>query len=247
MTKHLKIEKAIAVVNRKAIPVRDNLIYKHDKANEAIDDFYQWLEETNTSKIWFDDFLKTYLPLVEGFTSPSDVIISRDDNELRFYCPLNTYERPDIVFDLCMKADVPEEWGMLFGTPNQILGVGIKCNIGAKEEDIVLEYKVYKAVSLEDYNNKVWWNSTPLKNFYWPEGMANIIMDFDSTGVAVLVPGAVKIPEETEVPPSIIDICERLNIHANPRNIRWIAFYLKDIVKLKETGTIPQKFGYYTA
>ena len=247
MTKHLKIEKAIAVINGKPIPVRDNLIYKHDKVNDAIDDFYQWLEETDTSKVWFDDFLEKHLPLMTGFTVPSDVIISRDDNELRFYCPLNTFERPDIVFDLCMKAFMPEEWGMLFGTPNQVLGLGIKCNIGAKEEGIVLDYKVYKAINLEDYNNKVWWNSTPLRYFPWPQGMRYFGMDFDSTGVAVLVPGGLKVPDDIEVPTPIIDICERLNIKDNPRNIRWIAFYLKDIIKLREGGGLPNKFGYYLA
>ena len=247
MTKHLKIEKAIAVINGKPTPVRDNLIYKHDKVNDAIDDFYQWLEETNTSKVWFDNFLEKHLPLITGFSAPSDVIISRDNNELRFYTFLNTFERPDVIFDLCIKAFMPDEWGMLFGTPNQILGLGIKCNIGAKEEDIVLDYKVYKIISIEDYNNQIWWNSTPLKEFQWPAGMMHIMVDFDSTGVGILVPGGVKVPNDMEVPRPVIDICERLNIQENPRNIRWIAFYLKDIIKLRESGNVPNKFGYYLA
>ncbi len=247
MTKHLKIEKAIAVINGKESPVRDNLIYSHDKVNDAIDDFYQWLEETNTSKVWFDDFLEKHLSLMTGFTVPSDVIISKDNNELRFYCPLNTFERPDVIFDLCTKAFVPEDWGMIFNTPNQVLGIGIKCNIGAKEKDIVLDYKIYKAIGVDDYNNQIWWNSTPLKEFSWPAGMRGIIMDFDNTGVTILVRGALNIPEDIEVPKPIIDICERLKIQTNPRNIRWIAFYLKDIIKLRESGSVPNKFGYYLA
>ena len=53
MTKHLKIEKCIKVSNGKKSLSRENLIYKHSEAQDAIDDFYGWLKETNTSTKWF--------------------------------------------------------------------------------------------------------------------------------------------------------------------------------------------------
>ena len=205
MTKHLKSETCIKVVNGKKIPERDNLIYKHPQVQDAIDDFYGWLKETNTPKEWFDEFLEKHLSLIADFQTPSDVIISRDDKELRFYCPLNIFQRPEVVFDFCIKANVPEEWGMLFGTPDQILGVGVKCKIGSDD----LEWKTYKALSINDYNNQIWWNSTPIKDFPWPEGLGGMIIDFDSTGVALLIPSAVNLPEDMEVPPQLTDLFQR--------------------------------------
>ena len=245
MTKHLKSERCIKVVNGKKKPERDNLIYKHPQVQDAIDDFYGWLKETDTSKEWFDEFLEKHLSLISGFQTLSDVIISRDDKELRFYTFLNIFQRPEVVFDLCIKANVPEEWGMLFGTPDQILGVGVKCNIGASESDIVLDWKVYRTLTIEDYNNQIWWNSTPLKNFSWPEGMQAMLIDFDSTGVAVLVPGGKGLPEDQDVPPAMTEILNLLNIQENPRTIRWIGVYLKDLQNLITNGEPIKSYGYY--
>ena len=245
MTKHLKIERCIKVVDGVKTPERDNLIYKHTEIEDAINDFQGWLKETNTSPKWFDEFLEKYKDLMQGFEVPSDVIISRDDTELRFYAPLNVWQRPDIIFDLCTKAEVPEEWGMLFGTPDQIMGVGVKCNIEASEEDIVLDYKVYKALTVEEYNNQIWWNSTPLNTFGWPEGMFHLIVDFDSTGVAILIPGGRGLPEDHEIPSPMTEILNVLNIQENPRTIRWIAVYLKDLQEMKSNKTPIRKFNYY--
>ena len=182
---------------------------------------------------------------MQGFEVPSDVIISRDDTELRFYAPLNVWQRPDIIFDLCIKAEVPEEWGMLFGTPDQIMGVGVKCNIGATEENIVLDYKVYKSLTIEEYNNQIWWNSTPLNTFGWPEGMFHMIVDFDATGIAILIPGGKGLPEDQEIPSAMEEVLKGLNIQENPRTIRWIAVYLKDLKEMKSNKTPIRKFNYY--
>jgi hypothetical protein len=244
MTKHLKIEKTIKVSNGKKSLSRENLIYKHDKVNDAIGDFYGWLKETNTSTKWFDKFLETYGDLIQGFDVPTDLVIHKGQ-DLRFYTFLNIYERPDVIFDLCIKANVPEEWGMLFGTPNQILGVGIICNIGAKEEDVVLDYKVYRVVDINDYNNQIWWNSTPLKTFSWPEGMRHMIIDFDNNGIGVMIPGGRGLPEEAEIPSSLLEFLEVLKLEENPRNIRWITVYLKDLQELITNKKPITSYNYY--
>jgi hypothetical protein len=244
MTKHLKIEKCIKVSNGKKSLSRENLIYKHPEAKDAIDDFYGWLKETNTSTKWFDEFLEKYGDLITGFTSSSDVVIHKGE-DLRFYAPLNIHKRPDVIFDLCVKANVPEEWGMLFGTPNQILGVGIICNIGAKEEDVVLDYKVYRVVDINDYNNQIWWNSTPLKTFSWPEGMLHMILDFDDVGIGVMIPGGRGIPEDQDIPPAISEFLDIINLQENPRNIRWITVYLKDLQELITNKKPITSYNYY--
>ena len=74
-----------------------------------------------------------------------------------------------------------------------------------------------------------------------------MIIDFDSTGVALLIPGAVNLPEDMEVPPQLTDLFQRLEIDEDPKTIRWIAVYLDDLLKLRTENKPIKRYNYYRA
>jgi hypothetical protein len=60
-----------------------------------------------------------------------------------------------------------------------------------------------------------------------------------------MIPGGRGIPEDQDIPPAISEFLDIINLQENPRNIRWITVYLKDLQDLITNGKPIKSYNYY--